>query len=146
MERQVPSGAAVCARTGEYRSAWQLRSTSGSTMNTLPQHRWRIRACAVLLACVTLCVRVNAQEVGVTTRPVMAQALANVPGKTLSAVVVEYAPGGTSSRHQHAGIVFAYVLAGAVRSENSATGPAKIYKAGDAFFEPSGSTHLVCDN
>ena len=30
--------------------------------------------------------------------------------------------------HQHAGSVFAYVLSGAMRSENSATGPVKVYK------------------
>jgi len=43
-------------------------------------------------------------------------------------------PGKAS--HRHAGSVFAYVLSGAIRSENSATGPVKIYKAGESFFEP----------
>jgi quercetin dioxygenase-like cupin family protein len=38
------------------------------------------------------------------------------------------------------------VLSGAVRSENSATGRAKVYKAGESFFEPSGSEHLVSEN
>ena len=38
------------------------------------------------------------------------------------------------------------MLSGAVRSENSATGPAKVYQAGDSFFEPSGSEHLVSEN
>jgi len=33
-----------------------------------------------------------------------------------------------------------------VRSENSATGPARIYKAGEDFFEPPGSEHLVSEN
>jgi quercetin dioxygenase-like cupin family protein len=56
--------------------------------------------------------------------------LANVPGQTLTAVTVNYAPGGKSRRHHHAGSVFAYVRSGAVRSENSATGPVKVYKAG----------------
>jgi quercetin dioxygenase-like cupin family protein len=37
----------------------------------------------------------------------------------------------------HAGSVFAYVLSGAIRSENSATGPVKVYKAGESFFEPA---------
>jgi len=35
---------------------------------------------------------------------------------------------------------------GQIRSENSATGPAKVYKAGEAFFEPPGSEHLVSEN
>ena len=59
----------------------------------------------------------------------MAQKLPNVPGKSITAVVVSYAPGGKSGQHHHAGRVFAYVFSGAIRSENSATGPAKVYKA-----------------
>jgi hypothetical protein len=42
--------------------------------------------------------------------------------------------------------VFAYVLSGTIRSENSATGPARVYKAGESFFEPPGSEHLVSEN
>jgi quercetin dioxygenase-like cupin family protein len=38
------------------------------------------------------------------------------------------------------------VLSGSIRSENSATGPAKVYKAGECFFEPPGSEHLVSEN
>ena len=72
--------------------------------------------------------------------------LPNVPGKTLSAVVVNYPPGGKSASHHHAGSVFAFVLSGAIRSENSATGPARIYRAGESFFEPPGSTHSISEN
>jgi quercetin dioxygenase-like cupin family protein len=72
--------------------------------------------------------------------------LGNVPGKSLTVVVVNYAPGGKSGKHHHAGSVFAYVLSGAIRSENSATGPVKVYKAGESFFEPPGSEHLVSEN
>lgn len=72
--------------------------------------------------------------------------LPNVPGKTLTAVVVEYEPGGTSAAHRHAGSVLAYVLSGEIRSQNSATGPVRVYRAGETFFEPPGSTHLVSAN
>lgn len=72
--------------------------------------------------------------------------LPNVPGKSLTAVVVSYAPGGKSAAHHHAGSVFAYVLSGAIRSESSATGPARVYEAGQSFFEPPGSEHLVSEN
>jgi quercetin dioxygenase-like cupin family protein len=72
--------------------------------------------------------------------------LPNVPGKSLTAVVVSYEPGGKSPAHHHAGSVFAFVLSGEIRSQNSATGPAKIYKAGEAFFEPPGSTHSISEN
>ena len=72
--------------------------------------------------------------------------LGNVPGYTLTAEVVDYPPGEKSSVHHHAGSVFAYVLTGRVRSQNSATGAARIYKAGETFFEPPGSDHLVSEN
>jgi quercetin dioxygenase-like cupin family protein len=72
--------------------------------------------------------------------------LPNVPGQRLTAVVVSYAPGGTSHAHRHAGSVYAYVLSGSIRSENSATGAARVYKAGESFFEPPGSTHLISEN
>jgi quercetin dioxygenase-like cupin family protein len=77
---------------------------------------------------------------------VRAEKLPNVPGKTLTALTVTYGPGGKSPGHRHAGSVFAYVLSGAIRSENSATGPAKVYHAGESFFEPAGSKHLVSEN
>ena len=38
------------------------------------------------------------------------------------------------------------MISGAIRPENSATGPAKVYKAGESFFEPPGSEHLVSEN
>jgi len=78
--------------------------------------------------------------------PVRSEKLPNVPGKSLTAIVVNYAPGGKSASHHHAGSVLAYVLTGSIRSENSATGPARVYKAGESFFEPPGSEHLVSEN
>lgn len=72
--------------------------------------------------------------------------LPNVPGKRITVTVVSYAPGRKSGSHHHPGSVVAYVLSGAIRSENSATGSAKVYKAGESFFEPPGSRHLVSEN
>ena len=79
-------------------------------------------------------------------RPVFSGKLPNVPGNSLTAVVVSYPPGGKSASHHHAGSVFAYVLSGSIRSQNSATGPARVYAAGESFFEPPGSEHLVSEN
>jgi len=72
--------------------------------------------------------------------------LPNVPGKSLTAVLVRYAPGEASGSHHHAGSVFAYVLSGAIRSEVSTSGSAKVYQACESFFEPPGSGHLVSAN
>jgi quercetin dioxygenase-like cupin family protein len=82
----------------------------------------------------------------VTARQVFSEVLPNVPGKRLSVVQVNYLPGARSSSHAHAGSVFAFVLSGQVRSENSATGPAKVYPAGEGFWEPPGSVHVVSEN
>ena len=38
--------------------------------------------------------------------------LPNVPGKTLTAVLVEYGPGGSTPAHRHDGSVFACTLIG----------------------------------
>ena len=86
------------------------------------------------------------EDPGAKVRAAFAEKLPNVPGKTLTAVVVSYAPGGKSGKHHHAGSVLAYVLSGAIRSENSETGPARVYCAGESFFEPPGSEHLISEN
>jgi quercetin dioxygenase-like cupin family protein len=119
-------------------------------MNALSTKRRWVASGAVLLMAstlsVALAVRATGQDTGAMVKPVFVQMLPNVPGKSLTAVVVTYAPGGKSKKHHHAGSVFAYVLSGAIRSENSASGPAKVYVAGEAFFEPPGSEHLVSEN
>jgi quercetin dioxygenase-like cupin family protein len=38
------------------------------------------------------------------------------------------------------------VLSGAIRSETTGNEPARVYKAGESFFEPPGSHHLVSEN
>jgi quercetin dioxygenase-like cupin family protein len=89
---------------------------------------------------------VAAEPIGSNASPVFATQLPNVPGKSLSAVVVRYPPGAASPSHHHAGSVFVYVLSGVVRSQVSTGGPIKDYKPGETFFEPPGSDHLVSAN
>jgi len=99
----------------------------------------------VLAAFLGMCATLVAQN-DERVRKLFSGKLANVPGNTLTAEVVEYPPDGKSRVHHHAGSVFAYVLTGSIRSQNSATGPARIYKAGESFFEPPGSDHLISEN
>jgi quercetin dioxygenase-like cupin family protein len=99
-----------------------------------------------LAVSVSACLCLSAYAEGDQVKVVRSEKLPNAPGKSLTAVVVTYAPGGKSSSHHHAGSVFAYVLSGEIRSENSVTGPARVYKAGESFFEPPGSEHLVSEN
>jgi quercetin dioxygenase-like cupin family protein len=81
-----------------------------------------------------------------TVKQIFAQQLPNVPGNSMTAFVVEYEPGGKSASHHHSGSVFAYVLEGEIRSQISDGQPAKVYKAGEFFYEPPGSSHLVSEN
>jgi hypothetical protein len=71
---------------------------------------WAVVAATLLLASVLLAgttSRIAGEEVGVEVKPVRVEKLLNVPGKTLTAVVVTYAPGGKSGAHHHVGSVFA---------------------------------------
>ena len=61
-----------------------------------------------------------------------------MPGNSITGLVVQYEPGGKSDAHHHAGSVMAYILTGVIRSQNSATGAVRVYKAGESFFEPRG--------
>jgi len=111
--------------------------------------RWISGACGFALAAALLGVpHLWAAEESrpVQAKPVFSEKLPNVPGKTITGVLVKYAPGAKSPSHAHAGSVYAYVMSGQIRSENSATGPAKVYQAGEGFFEPPGSTHTISEN
>jgi quercetin dioxygenase-like cupin family protein len=109
--------------------------------------RWLIAASVLALGLALGIAWSKADQVGGDKIEVVAsQKLPNVPGKNITAIRVSYAPGGRSGRHHHAGSVLAFVLSGEIRSENSATGPARVYKAGESFFEPPGSEHLVSEN
>ena len=73
--------------------------------------------------------------------------ISNIPGKSLVAVVVTYAPGGKSPSHRHAGsaFIYAHVLSGAIRSQVDDE-PARVYRAGEGFHEVPGSHHRVSEN
>ena len=83
----------------------------------------------------------------VTATPAFREAIANVPGKNLIAVVVEYPPGAKSPSHHHAKSAFitGYVLAGAIRSQVN-DGEARVYRAGEHFTEAPGAHHRVSEN
>jgi catalase len=73
--------------------------------------------------------------------------LPNAPGRSLIAVVVDYPPGTKSSPHHHApsAFIYAHVLSGAIRSQVD-DGPAKVYLAGDSFYEMPGEHHRISEN
>src|ERR1700710_538055 len=88
-----------------------------------------------------------AQDGGQKVTPQLAQAISNIPGKSLIAVVVDYAPGGASPSHTHAtsAFIFAYVLSGEIESQVN-DGPKKVFRAGESFYETPGSLHALSRN
>jgi quercetin dioxygenase-like cupin family protein len=80
-------------------------------------------------------------------KPVFKHAIPNIPGKNLVAVVVNYAPGAKSLPHHHAksAFIYAQVLTGAIRSVVGDE-PAKVYQAGESFYEEPGAHHGVSEN
>ena len=91
----------------------------------------------------------HAQEKGAggppKVRERMQKALAGVPGRQVTMVTVEYAPGASSTPHTHSGPVFGYVLEGAVvfRLDD---GPETVLRAGDIFYEAPRQVHQTSRN
>src|SRR3954449_9867722 len=71
----------------------------------------------------------------------------NLDGKAARATAVEvtFEPGQEDPPHHHAGPVFGYVLEGEYEHALDDQ-PVKTFKAGDTFYEPSGSVHRVARN
>jgi quercetin dioxygenase-like cupin family protein len=100
--------------------------------------------CAVTIA---TAMPTAAQDHGETITPHFEKAIPNIPGKSLVALVVDYAPGGASPPHTHAksAFVFAYVVSGEIESQVN-NGPKRVYRAGESFYETPGSSHPVSRN
>src|SRR5262245_3950106 len=88
-----------------------------------------------------------AAQVGETVTLHFEQAIPNIPGKSLVAQFVDYAPGGASLPHAHAksAFIFAYVLSGEIESQVNDE-PKRVYRTGESWYETPGSTHRVSRN
>ena len=71
----------------------------------------------------------------------------NLPGKRLVSRIIDYPPGGGSISHRHArsAFIYAYVLAGLIRSQVDDE-PARVYRPGETWFENPGAHHRVSEN
>jgi quercetin dioxygenase-like cupin family protein len=78
--------------------------------------------------------------------PAFAYPIANVPGKSVTALTVVYPPGGKTPPHRHGrSFVVAYVLEGQIRSQLD-NGEVRIYKAGESWTEKPGAHHVLSEN
>ncbi|MHC2335302.1 cupin domain-containing protein [Bradyrhizobium sp. USDA 4454] len=106
---------------------------------------------SLLAACAALAIAwgtpAAAHDMGQTVTPTFQQPITNIPGKSLIAVVVDYAPGAASPPHVHAksAFILGYVLSGEIESQVN-DGPTRVYHAGESFYETPGSRHPVSRN
>lgn len=89
----------------------------------------------------------SAHEAGDKVTPNFEQAIPNIPGKSLIAVVVDYPPGGASAPHTHAksAFIYAYVVSGEIESKVN-DGATRRYKAGESWSELPGASHPISRN
>jgi quercetin dioxygenase-like cupin family protein len=101
----------------------------------------------IAAACVAVATPAAAQSQGEVITPNFEHAIPNISGKSLVAVVVDYAPGGASPAHTHAksAFIYGYVVSGAIESQVN-NGPRRVYHAGESFYEDPGSRHPVSRN
>ena len=99
------------------------------------------------MAALACAMPIKADGLAEVVTPNFSHEIPNVPGKSLTAVVVTYRPGGGSPPHHHAGsaFIYAYVLSGTIESQVEGE-PPKVYKAGASFYELPGAHHLYSRN
>jgi quercetin dioxygenase-like cupin family protein len=82
-----------------------------------------------------------------TITPAFREAIPNIPGKSLVAIVVSYPPGGSSPAHYHprSAFVTGYLLSGAIRSQVN-DGKTQVFRAGEHWTEPPDAYHPISEN
>ena len=123
-----------------------LSNPSGMTIKTV-KRAMRTASVPLLAAVIVLGASPAIAQDREQVRVVFEHALPNVEGKRIVAVMVSYPPGGKSLAHRHAAsaFIYAYVLSGAIRSQVG-NAPAKVYRAGEGFYEMPGSHHRISEN
>ena len=98
------------------------------------------------LICAAACAAFTGPVAAEQVKPLFSHALPNAAGKTLTAVEVAFAPGAKADPHRHGqAFVYAYVLSGVIKSQLAGE-PARVFHAGQSWFEPPGADHLVTQN
>lgn len=84
-----------------------------------------------------------AQEASI--RPLLAKDLVDAPGREVSMITIEYAPGAADPVHTHHAQAFVYVLEGSIVMQLKGATPVTL-KPGDTFYEGPDDVHIVGRN
>jgi quercetin dioxygenase-like cupin family protein len=81
-----------------------------------------------------------------TLKPLLQQALPNVPGQTFTSAVVDFPPNARANPHTHGqAFVYAYVLEGTIRTQLNDK-PVTTYHQGENWVEQPGAHHVLTEN
>ena len=107
----------------------------------------RFLCLGLVFTAIALGVSAGPAQYGPDVNVVFERAIPNFEGKRIVAVVVSYPPSGRSPAHHHApsAFIYAHVVSGVIRSQVD-DGPAKVYHAGEGFYEAPGAHHRVSEN
>ncbi|MDF9906901.1 UNVERIFIED_ORG: quercetin dioxygenase-like cupin family protein [Pseudomonas reinekei] len=105
----------------------------------------RLRAASLAALAMIVSVSAFAHDPSEKVTVLQDQMLKNAPGKKALMIEVDYQPGQSSIAHKHDGTAMAYVLSGSITSQVKGE-QAVTYKAGEYWYEPAGSEHLVSKN
>ena len=103
----------------------------------------RLQAPKILFILFLVCSPLIAQDAKVT--PVMSKQLADIQGKEVQILTVEYPPGGSDPVHRHNAHAFVYVLEGSIVMGLNGEKPVTI-SAGQTFYEGPNDIHTVGHN
>ena len=129
-------------------SLWSVKKQFGEGRTTMTTIKIQaVLRAAVAAGALAMTAPAFAHDTGDKVTQNFEQAIPNIPGKSLIAFVVDYPPGAASAAHVHgkSAFVYAYVVSGEIESKVN-DGTTRIYKAGESWSEPPGSSHPVSRN
>jgi quercetin dioxygenase-like cupin family protein len=129
-----------CERHANMRSLFRRIKRNGAAMSTL-----RILGTALVLAFGSQPIQsVRAAESAVVT-PLMLKELADIPGKEMLMITVDYPPGAVDPVHRHDAHAFVYVLQGSIVMQVRG-GKEVTLVPGQTFYEGPNDVHTVGRN
>jgi quercetin dioxygenase-like cupin family protein len=115
------------------------------TQNSTTSSAFRWGNSAILTAFFLLsCVIARAADEAKVTE-LMTKALEDFPGKEVTMITVEYAPGGKDPVHRHNAATFVYVLEGSIVMQMKGEEKVTLHP-GQTFYEDPKGIHLVGEN
>jgi quercetin dioxygenase-like cupin family protein len=108
-----------------------------------PAFRWRNSAILTIFLLLSCVIARAVDEAKVTE--LMTKALDEYPGKEVTMITVEYAPGGKDPVHRHNAATFVYVLEGSIVMQMKGEEKVTLHP-GQTFYEDPKGIHLVGEN